>query len=77
MVYARVSSRAQVGDVDRQVARVCRWATDNGLAVDDVVTEVGSAVSGKGRKFRRLLADSGVGTIVVEHRDRLVRFGFE
>ena len=30
-----------------------------------------------GRRLRRLVADRSVGTMVVEHRERLSRFGFE
>ena len=38
-----------------------------------MVTEVGSGVNDRRRKLNRLLADPTVGTIVVEHRDRLAR----
>jgi len=44
VVYARVSSAGQKADLDRQVARVTMWATGQRLAVDRVVTEVGSAL---------------------------------
>ena len=76
-VYARVSSADQKADLDRQVARVAAWATSQGVAVDRVVTEVGSALNGKRRKFLGLLGDPAVDTIVVEHRDRFARFGAE
>ena len=42
VLYARVSSHDQRADLDRQVARVTTWATENALSVDEVVTEVGS-----------------------------------
>jgi predicted site-specific integrase-resolvase len=77
VVYARVSSAEQKSDLDRQVARVTAWATSNGRTVDQVVTEVGSALNGKRRKFLALLGDPEVATIVVEHRDRFARFGSE
>ena len=76
-VYARVSSADQRADLDRQVARVTTWATGQGLAVDRVVTEVGSALNGRREKFLALLRDPQVSTIVVEHRDRFARFGAE
>lgn len=76
-VYARVSSADQRADLDRQVARVTAWASAEGLAVGRVVTEVGSALNGKRRKFLTLLRDETVTTIVVEHRDRFARFGAE
>lgn len=75
VVYARVSSADQRSD--RQVARVPSWATGQQMAVDKVVTEVGSALNGRRRKFLGLLRDPAVRWIVVEHRDRLGRFGSE
>lgn len=76
-VYARVSSADQKPDLDRKVARVTAWATTEQIAVDKVVTEVGSALNGHRRKFLALLRDPSVKRIVVEHRDRFCRFGSE
>ena len=77
VVYARVSSADQRADLDRQIARVTAWATGQQLAVSRVVTEVGSTLNGHRTKFLALLRDPAVSTIVVEHRDRFVRFGAE
>ena len=77
VVYARVSSSDQRSDLDRQVSRVTEWCTRQGWSVDDVVTEVGSALNGHRRKFLSLLRDPSVTRIVVEHRDRFSRFGTE
>jgi hypothetical protein len=41
------------------------------------VSEVGSGLNGHRPKLTKLLADMTVGAIVVEHRERLMRFGFE
>jgi putative resolvase len=41
------------------------------------VTEVGSGLNGNRRKLHRVLSDPAVAVIVVEHRDRLARFGVE
>ena len=73
VVYARVSSADQKDGLDGQVARLTAWMTSQGLSVDRVVTEVGSALNGSRRKFQGLLADRDVSVIVVEHRDRAVR----
>ncbi|GIU68994.1 MAG: IS607 family transposase [Candidatus Woesearchaeota archaeon] len=77
VVYARVSSADQKSSLDQQVARCVAHATSLGLAVDKVVTEVGSGVNGRRKKLMRVLRDPSVTTIVVEHRDRLTRFGFD
>ena len=74
VVYARVSSADQEDDLDRQVGRVVERATQQGCRPDEVVKEIGSGLNGN---RRRLVADHTVGTIVVEHRERLSRFGFE
>ncbi|WP_326708271.1 IS607 family transposase [Streptomyces sp. NBC_01474] len=77
VAYCRVSSADQKLDLDRQVARVVQGATGLGLPVAEVVTEVGSGLSGRRRKLHRVLSDPGAAVIVVEHRDRLARFGVE
>jgi putative resolvase len=77
VVYARVSSHDQRADLDRQVAWVMEWATGQGLVVAEVVREVGSGLNGRRPKLRRVLSDPSATVIVVEHRDRLARFGAE
>ena len=77
VVYARVSSGDQKEDLDRQVGRVVEWATQQGYRPDEVVKEIGSGLKGNRRWLRRVIADPTVKVIVVEHRERLCRFGFE
>lgn len=48
----------------------------NGWVVDDVVKEVGSGLNDNRKQLVKLLKDPAVKRIVVEHRDRLTRFGF-
>ncbi|WP_329093301.1 IS607 family transposase [Streptosporangium sp. NBC_01469] len=77
VAYCRVSSADQKADLERQAGRVVVAATGKGLSVAEVVSEVGSALNGKRPKLARLLRDPSVTTIVVEHRDRLTRYGLE
>lgn len=74
-LYARVSSADQKADLERQLARLVKYATKEGLRVVEAVSEVGSALNGGRPKLLRLLRNPKIGAIVVEHRDRLVRFG--
>ncbi len=53
------------------------WVTGRGLAVAEVVCEVGSGLNGKRPKLRRILPGPSATVITVEHRDRLARFGVE
>ena len=75
VVYARVSSRDQRRDLDRQVARLTGWATANGHAAGEVVTGAGSGLNGKRPKLRRILSDPSASVVVAERRDRLAGFG--
>jgi predicted site-specific integrase-resolvase len=53
------------------------WVGERRLVVDRVMSEIGSGLNGQRPKLARLLADPQVTTIVVEHRNRLARFGVE
>ncbi|VVM08187.1 hypothetical protein MAMC_02007 [Methylacidimicrobium cyclopophantes] len=77
VLYVRVSSNDQKADLDRQLARLTEFAITQGLSITDAVKEVGSGLNGRRRGLMRLLRDPAVRTIVVEHRDRLMRFGCE
>jgi putative resolvase len=76
-LYARVSSHDQKADLERQVARLTEWAAKAGHRVVRVESEVVSGMNGGRARARRLLADSNVTTVVVEHKDRLGRMNVE
>jgi len=76
-LYARVPSGDKRADLDRQVARLVEHVTAMGIAPTKVVSEVGPALFWHRTKLLGLLSGPGAGTIVVEHRDRLARFGVE
>lgn len=76
-LYARVSSSDQKPNLDSQVARLTQFAVGNKLLIEEVVTEIGSAMNGKRPKLLKLLRNQAIKVIVVEHRERLIRFGFE
>ena len=71
--YARVSSSDQKADLQRQADRLKAFAINMGASDIEVVSEIGSGVNDKRRKLNQVLANPTVGTIIVEHRDRLAR----
>ena len=76
--FSRVAQKSSsIGCPIRKVCRLTGWATDGGFAVGQVVAEVGSGLNGKRPKLARVLSDPSASVIVVEHRDRLARFGVE
>ena len=76
-LYARVSGSDQAADLVRQAERLQRYARKQGWVVDETIMETGSGLNGKRRKLLKALRCPGKTRIVVEHRDRLTRFGFE
>lgn len=76
-VYARVSDPSKrVTQLPAQAKRVEDWAIANGYHVVASVSEVGSGVNDKRRRLSALLKRGDWGTLIVEHKDRLTRFGF-
>ena len=75
-VYARVSSSENKTNLLSQSKRVQDFCAAKGWVVCVVVEECGSGLNDDRKKLRRLLLDESVTRIVVEHKDRLTRFGF-
>jgi predicted site-specific integrase-resolvase len=76
-IYARVSATENRPNLDSQAERLVAYCTAKGYQVKKVVKEVGSGVNDHRPKLLALLEDETVSRIVVEHKDRLTRFGFQ
>lgn len=78
VVYARVSSsEQQKTNLEAQAERLTQFAIANGWIVDKVIKEVGSGLNDERKKLTELLlSDEPIARIIVEHKDRLTRFGF-
>ena len=76
-IYARVSSSSQKNDLERQIGRLVLFANAQRWVVAETVTEIGSALNGHRPKLKKLLSNSNIKIIVIEHSDRLMRFGIE
>lgn len=75
-LYARVSSANQKEDLNRQMERLRTYALAHGYQVAKEVVEIASGLNDQRPKLSKLLQDQSVGTIVIEHRDRLTHFGY-
>ncbi len=75
-IYCRVSSNKQKEDLDRQADRMKEFAIKNGFIITEIVKEVGTGVNDSRKKLMKLLEEPSWNTLVVEHKDRLTRFGF-
>jgi len=77
VVYARVSSTNQKDELDKQVAKIVKAATQLGLKISNIVTEIGSYLNEHRPKLMQLLNDPSVKIIAIEHKNRLMRFGYK
>jgi len=75
-IYARVSSSEHRENLERQAERLSQYCTVRGYQVALVVKEIASGVNDSRPKLLSLLKDTSITRVVVEHRDRLTRFGF-
>lgn len=76
IIYARVSSHKQKDDLERQIERTQNYCAAQGWQVDKVVKEIASGVNDERPKLVKILTDCTVGRVVVEHKDRLTRVGY-
>lgn len=74
-VYARVSSSENKDNLERQKERLISYCNAKGYKVSQVVTEIGSGLNDERKKLEKVLLDKSINLIVVEHKDRLARFG--
>ena len=76
-IYARVSDNASKDNLNRQVKRLTEYATMRGYKIVKVVKEIGSGVNDHRPKLEKLLKEhKDYSILLVEHKDRLTRFGF-
>lgn len=80
LVYCRVSSQAQRPDLKNQRQVLEMFCATRGIANAEFVEEVGGGLNFKRRLFLsvidRIMARE-LSHLIVAHRDRLARFGFE
>ena len=76
VIYARVSSSENKSNLETQKERLINYCNAKGYKVHKVITEVGSGVNDERPKLTKLLQENDYSKIVVEHKDRLTRFGF-
>lgn len=78
VIYARVSSpERRKTDLEYQAKRMSDFCISNGWKIDRIVKEVGSCLNDNRPKLMELFnGKKNIQRIVVEHKDRLTRFGF-
>jgi len=75
--YARVSSSQNKDDLDKQQDRLIDYANAKGYKTIYNIKEIGSGLNDSRPQLIKLLRCSLIDIILVEHKDRLTRFGFK
>lgn len=77
VIYARVSTHGQKEDLERQVNRLKEFASARGYEIVQVVKEIASGTKDDRVKLTKLLHNYDKwGVLIVEHKDRLTRVGY-
>ena len=75
-LYSRVSSSQNKSNLEAQQKRLEDYAAAKGYQISNNVTEIGSGLNDQRPKLQKLLASNDWEVLIVEHKDRLTRFGF-
>lgn len=79
-IYARVSSRNQKDDLENQIQFLRTFANANGYIIENVYTDIASGLNFKRKQWNKLIQDcldGKISTIIIAHKDRFCRFGFD
>lgn len=75
--YARVSSSKNKDNLDKQQSRLIDYANAKGYKTAFNIKEIGSGLNDSRPKLLELISNKDIDIILVEHKDRLTRFGFK
>ena len=80
IIYTRVSSNGQKDDLINQVEFLKQYANAKGIIVDEIFEDIGSGLNYNRKKWNKLIEDCMLGlvkTIIIAHKDRFIRFGYD
>ena len=80
VIYTRVSTSNQKDDLNNQVEFLKQFANARGIIVDEIFEDIGSGLDYNRKKWNKLIEDCMLGlikTIIVAHKDRFIRFGYD
>lgn len=79
VLYARVSTKKQMDDLDKQIENLKTYAYTKGYSFE-LIIDIGSGLNYKKeglKKLIRMICNKEIKKLVILYKDRLVRFGFE
>jgi len=76
VTYSRVSSSENKDNLIKQSNRVIDYCNAKGWKTQENIVEIGSGINDNRKKLIQILHEGKATKLVVEHKDRLTRFGF-
>lgn len=80
IIYARVSSVGQKDDLVNQIEFLKQFTNARGMIVDEIFEDIGSGLNYNRKKWNMLIdacVAGDVKTIIIAHKDRFIRFGYD
>ena len=80
VIYTRVSTNNQKDDLLNQVKFLQDFANAKAMIMDEVIQDIGSGLNYNRKKWNKLIEEvmeNKIDTIVITHKDRFIRFGYE
>lgn len=75
VTYARVSSSENKNNLEKQSQRLIDFCNAKGWSTHQNIKEIGSGLNDRRKKLLKVLQEGKATRLVVEHKDRLARFG--
>ena len=80
IIYTRVSTNNQKDNLKNQVKFLLDFANAKGIIIDEVIEDIGSGLNYNRKKWNKLIEhcmENKIDSIMVTHKDRFIRFGYE
>lgn len=80
VIYTRVSTNNQKDDLLNQVKFLQDFANAKAMIIDEIIQDIGSGLNYNRKKWNKLIEEvmeNKIDTIIITHKDRFIRFGFE
>lgn len=80
VIYTRVSTNTQKDDLFNQVKFLQNFTNAKGMIVDEIIKDIGSGLNYNRKKWNKLIEEvmeNKIDTIIITHKDRFIRFGYE
>lgn len=80
VLYTRVSTNTQKDDLLNQKQFLLNFTSSKGIIVDEIIEDIGSGLNYNRKKWNKLIdecMENKIDSIIVTHKDRFIRFGFD